>query len=89
MRSVRSPAGSSLAELDFILQASGDNGMTGLFPWEHICHFSGAWPKCWKGITNEDCSTGGKINHTNDDSKRELRQNAKTTSAPLVFRFAL
>lgn len=84
MRSVRSPAGSSLAELDFIWQASGDNGMTCLFPWEHICHFCGARPKCWRGITNEDCRTGGKINHTNDDSKHELRQNAKVAIAPLV-----
>lgn len=49
------------------------SGMTGLFPWKHICHLCGAWPKCWRGITNEDCRTGGKINHTNDDSKRELR----------------
>lgn len=60
--------------------------MTGLFPWEHICHLCGAWPKCWRGITNEDCRTGGKINHTNDDSKCEPEQNAKITSAPLVSR---
>ncbi len=84
MRSVRSPAGSSLAELDFIWQVSGDNGMTGLFPWKHICHFYGARPKCCRGIATENCRTGGKINHTNDDSKRELRQNVKITPASLV-----
>lgn len=84
VRSVGSPAGSSLGELDSIWQVSGDNSMTGLFPWEHICHWCGARPKSWRGITNEDCRTGGKINHTNDNSKRELQQNVKITSARLV-----
>lgn len=63
--------------------------MTGLFPWEHICHLCGARPKCWRGITNKDYKTGGKINHTNDDSKRALRQNVKMASSPLVFLFPL
>lgn len=82
VRSVRSPAGSSLAEVDIVWQPS--HGMTGLFPWEHICRLCGVRPKCWRGITNKDYTTGGKINHTNDDSKRELWQNAKIPSPPLV-----
>lgn len=76
-RSVSSPAGSTLAEVDFIWQALGDNGMAGLFLWEHICHLCGEQTCYWRGMTNEGCRTRGQINHANDDSEHELWQNVK------------
>lgn len=61
--------------------------MTGLFPWEHICHFSGARPKAQRGITNEVVLLEGKL-ITNDDSNNGLGQNLKVDSAPAVLRFS-
>lgn len=38
-------------EVDFIWRTN--SGMTGLFPWEHICLLCGVQPKCWRGVTND------------------------------------
>lgn len=62
-------------EVDFIWQTN--SGMTGLFPWEHICLLCGAQPKCWRGVANDDGCTGGKMNHIHDDSNLDLQQNSK------------
>lgn len=61
--------------------------MTGLFPWEHICHFSGARPKARRGITNEVVLLEGKL-ITNDNSNNGLGQNLKVDSSPAVLRFS-